>query len=74
MVKLEYFGASVYRDKNGKLGNHGILKRIADAYVLGNELYDYNAEGEYLIQCSNSMYTEFINAMYEATILHNPNY
>lgn len=74
IVKLEYFGASVYRDKNGKLGNHGILKRIADAYVLGNELYDYNAEGEYLIQCSNSMYTEFINAMYEATILHNPNY
>lgn len=74
IVKLEYFGASVYRDKNGKLGNHGILKRIADAYVLGNELYDYNAEGEYLIQCSTSMYTEFINAMYEATILHNPNY
>ncbi len=72
MVKLEYFGASVYRDKNGELGNHGILKRIADAYVLGNELYDYNAEGEYLIQCSNSMYTEFINAMYDATILHNP--
>ncbi len=73
MVKLAYFDSSVYRDQKGRLGNQGILKRIGDAYVLGYELYDYNAEGEYLIQCSTSMYTEFINAMYEATILHNPN-
>lgn len=72
MVKLEYFDSSIYRDQKGKLGNQGILKRIGDAYVLGNELYDYEAEGEYLIQCSTSMYSEFINAMYDATILHNP--
>lgn len=72
MVKLEYFDASIYRDQKGRLGNQGILKRIGDAYVLGNELYDYEAEGEYLIQCSTSMYSEFINAMYDATILHNP--
>ncbi len=74
MVKLEYFDRSIYRDQKGRLGNQGILKRIADAYVLGNELYDYTAEGEYIIACSSSMYTEFVNAMYEATILHNPNY
>lgn len=72
MVKLEYFDSSIYRDQKGRLGNQGILKRIGDAYVLGNELYDYEAEGEYLIQCSTSMYSEFINAMYDATILHNP--
>ena len=72
MVKLAYFDSSVYRDPKGRLGYQGILKRIGDAYVLGNELYDYDAEGEQLIQCSTSMYTEFINAMYEATILHNP--
>lgn len=72
MVKLEYFDSSIYRDQKGRLGNQGILKRIGDAYVLGNELYDYEAEGEYLILCSTSMYSEFINAMYDATILHNP--
>lgn len=72
MVKLEYFDSSIYRDQKGRLGNQGILKRIGDAYALGNELYDYEAEGEYLIRCSTSMYSEFINAMYEATILHNP--
>lgn len=72
MVKLEYFDSSIYRDQKGRLGNQGILKRIGDAYVLGNELYDDEAEGEYLIQCSTSMYSEFINAMYDATILHNP--
>ncbi len=72
MVKLEYFDSSIYRDQKGRLGNQGILKRIGDAYVLGNELYDFEAEGEYLIQCSTSMYSEFINAMYDATILHNP--
>lgn len=59
---------------NSQLGNHAIIKRIADAYVLGNELYDYAAEGKKLISSSACCYTEFINAMYEATIMHNPNY
>lgn len=70
MAHLYYF------DSYGgqQLGNHAIIKRIADAYVLGNELYEYEAEGEKLISSSACCYTEFINAMYEATILHNPNF
>jgi len=74
MVNLAYFEPSIYRDQNGRLGNHGILKRIGDAYAQGNELYDYAAEGEYLITSSLSVCSDFITAMYEATILHNPNY
>lgn len=70
MAKLYYFDMF----GNSQLGNHAIIKRIADAYVLGNELYDYAAEGEKLISSSACCYTEFINAMYEATIMHNPNY
>jgi len=74
MIKLTYCDSSIYRDQNGRLSNQGILKRIGDAYALGNELYEYDAEGEYLMQSPTSMCTEFINAMYEATILRNPNY
>ncbi len=70
MAQLYYFDLF----GNSRLGNHAIIKRIADAYVLGNELYDYAAEGEKLITSSACCYTEFLNAMYEATIMHNPNY
>lgn len=70
MAQLYYF--DLYG--GSQLGNHAIIKRIADAYVLGNELYEYKAEGEKLISSSACCYTEFINAMYEATILHNPNF
>lgn len=73
MVNLAYFEPSIYRDQNGRLGNHSILKRIGDAFAQGNELYDYTAEGEFLISSSMSLDSEFISAMYEATILHNPN-
>ena len=74
MVRLYYMPSQFNQDQNTRLGNHAIIKRIADAYVLGNELYDYAAEGEKLIIGSACCYTEFINAMYEATIMHNPNY
>jgi len=71
MVKMEYFDSSIFRNQNGKLGNHFILKRIGDAYALGNELYDFDSEGECLIRSSSVIESEFISAMYEATILHN---
>ena len=70
MAQLYYFDLF----GGSQLGNHAIIKRIADAYVLGNELYDYTAEGEKLISSAACCYTEFLNAMYEATIIHNPNY
>jgi len=72
MVKSTYSKSSFYCDSKGRLGNHAILKRIGDAYSLGNELYDFTSEGEYLITSSASLYSEFLSAMFEATILHNP--
>lgn len=70
MVRFTYFNSL----KNAALDNQAILKRVADAYILGNEYYDFKSEGEHLIAASAACYSEFINAMYEATILHNPNY
>lgn len=74
MVQISYIQSKSTHDKGSRLGNHAILKRIADAYVLDNEFYDFAAEGEHLISSSASCYTEYINAMFEATILHNPEY
>ena len=59
--------------KNYADGNSNVSRPDSDIPNI-NELYDYAAEGEKLIIGSACCYTEFINAMYEATILHNPNY
>ena len=68
MASMNYYLSPIYVGDGKKLGNHAIIKHLADAYVLGNDFYDISAEGEYFISSSASCYSEFINAMYEATI------
>ena len=69
MVEEFYFNHTVHQKTFSQL----LSKRIADAFVHGNDIYDYKAEGEFLISFASYCDTDFINEMYKQTIINQNN-
>lgn len=65
MVQNFYFNPQVHSRTFSQL----LSKRIADAFVQGNEVYDYQSEGELMISLSSCFDITQVNEIYKHTIL-----
>lgn len=65
MVQNFYFNPKAHNKTFSQL----LSKRIADAFVQGNEVYDYQAEGELMISMASCFDISQVNEIYKHTVL-----